>query len=72
MVENGITEIDFEKKILNLLRKNLLSVSQLSKRLGVRRDVVAGYLEALKNQGKLEFHKVGRSNIYTIPRRPKK
>jgi hypothetical protein len=26
----------------------------------------------LKNQGKLEFHKVGKSNIYTIPRRLKK
>ena len=72
MVENGITGNDFEKRILNLLSKELLSVSQLSKKLGVRRDVMAGYLEALKNQGKLEFHKVGRSNIYTIPKRLKK
>ena len=71
MVENGITSNDFEKKILNLLSKDLLSVSQIAKKLGIRRDVAAGYLEALKNQGKLEFHKVGRSNIYTIPRRIK-
>jgi predicted transcriptional regulator len=72
LVENGITSNDFEKKILDLLSKDLLSVSQIAKKLGVRRDVVAGYLEALKNQGKLEFHKVGRSNIYTVPGRLKK
>ena len=72
MVENGITENDLEKKILNLLSKELLSVSQISKKLGLRRDVATGYLEALKNQGKLEFHKVGRSNVYTVPGRLKK
>ncbi|NIO44784.1 MAG: ArsR family transcriptional regulator [Candidatus Aenigmarchaeota archaeon] len=72
MVENGITSDDLEKKILELLSKELLSVSQIAKKLGMRRDVAAGYLEALKNQGKLEFHRVGRSNIYTIPRRPKR
>lgn len=66
MTENCITSDDFEKKILELLSCKLLSVSQISKELGVRRDLVTGYLEALKNQGKLEFHKVGRSNVYTI------
>ena len=72
MPENGLTDNDFEKKILDILSKELLSVSQVAKKLGIRRDVAAGYLEALKNQGKLEFHKVGRSNIYTIPGRLKK
>ena len=67
----GLTDNDFEKKILDLLSKELLSVSQVAKKLGIRRDVATGYLEALKNQGKLEFHKVGRSNIYTIPKRSK-
>jgi predicted transcriptional regulator len=66
MEEKCITSDDFEGKILNLLSCKLLSVSQISKELGVRRDVIAGYLEALKNQGKLEFHKVGRSNVYTV------
>lgn len=66
MEEKCITSDDFEKRILELLSCNLLSVSQISKELGVRRDVIAGYLEALKNQGKLEFHKVGRSNVYTV------
>jgi len=72
LAENGLTSNDFEKKILDLLNKELLSVSQIAKKLGIRRDVAAGYLEALKNQGKLEFHRVGRSNIYTVPGRLKK
>ncbi|MFH0929011.1 MAG: hypothetical protein V1818_01490 [Candidatus Aenigmatarchaeota archaeon] len=72
MTENGLTGNDFEKKVLDLLSQELLSVSQIAKKLGIRRDVAAGYLEALKNQGKLELHKVGRSNIYMVPRRPKK
>ena len=72
MVENGLTDTSFERKILDLLSKELLSVSQIAKKLGIRRDVAAGYLEALKNQGKLEFYKVGRSNIYTIAGRLKK
>jgi predicted transcriptional regulator len=68
MVENSITTDDFEKKIIELLSSKLLSVSQIAKELGVRRDIVTGYLEALKNQGKLEFHKVGKSNVYTVSR----
>jgi len=57
-------ENDLEKRILNLLSKKLMSISQISKELGMRRDVTAGYLQALKNQGKLNFFKVGRSHIY--------
>ena len=57
MARKELTSNDFEKKILGILSKRLLSVSQVAKELGIRRDVAAGYLEALKNQGKLEFHK---------------
>ena len=71
MVEGSITSNDFEKKILDLLNTKLLSVSQIAKELGVRRDIITGYLEALKNQGKLEFHKIGKSNVYTISRSKK-
>ena len=67
----SITSSDFEKRILDLIRYKLLSVSQIAKQLGVRRDIVTGYLEALKNQGKLEFHKVGKSNVYTLVRMKK-
>jgi len=62
----SITTNDLEKKILDLLSTRLLSVSQIAKELGIRRDVATGYLEALKNQGKLEFHKVGKANVYTV------
>ena len=71
MIEKPITTDDFEKKILDLLSTKLLSVSQIAKELGVRRDIITGYLEALKNQGKLEFHKVGKSNVYTLARSKK-
>jgi predicted transcriptional regulator len=70
-LSEGLTDNNFEKKILDLINKELLSVSQIAKKLGMRRDVVTGYCEALKNQGKLEFHKVGKSNVYTIPKRLK-
>jgi predicted ArsR family transcriptional regulator len=66
------TENTTEKKILELLSKKLLSVSQIAKELGMRRDMAAGYLEALRNQGKLEFYKVGKSNVYIVAGRLKK
>lgn len=69
---NPTFENDFEKKIFELLSKNLMSTSQVAKRLGMRRDVAAGYLQALKNQGKLEFHKVGGSHVYIVPERLRK
>jgi len=64
-------ENDLEKRILDLLSKKLMSISQISKELGMRRDVTAGYLQALKNQGKLNFFKVGRSHIYITSERQK-
>lgn len=59
----------FEKRILDLLSRKLMSTSQVARELGMRRDIIAGYLEALKDQGKLDFFKVGRSHVYTVPRR---
>ena len=64
----ALTSKDVEERILNILSTNLLSTSQLAKELGLRRDLLAGYLEALKNQGKLQFHKIGKSNVYTVIR----
>lgn len=60
---NGMN--NFEKRILDLLGKKLMSTSEVARELGMRRDITAGYLEALKNQGKLNFFKVGRSHVYT-------
>ncbi len=58
-----------EKKILLLLENNLMSTSELAKQLNMRRDLVSGYLEALKDQGKVEMIKIGRSNVYTPKKR---
>ncbi len=64
-----VQENHFERRILDLLGRKLLSTSQVARELGMRRDVTAGYLEALKNQGKLDFFKVGRSHVYTTSER---
>ena len=53
-----------EKKILNLLSKQIMSTSQVAKKINMRREVAAGYLEALMHQGKLEKTIVGKSNVY--------
>jgi predicted transcriptional regulator len=64
-----ITNNNFEKRILDLLGRKIMSTSQVARELGMRRDITAGYLEALKNQGKLDFSKVGRSHVYTTSER---
>lgn len=53
-----------EKRILTLLSKEIMSTSQVAKKLNMRREVTVGYLEALRHQGKLEKTKVGKSIIY--------
>ena len=67
-----LTNKDLEDKILRILSSRLVSTSQLAKEVGLKRYILTGYLEAMKNQGKLEFHRVGKSNIYTVARGWKK
>jgi len=62
--EGAPTEKGIEEKILKILSERIVSTSQLAKELGIKRYILTGYLEALKNQGKLEFYKVGKSNVY--------
>jgi predicted transcriptional regulator len=57
-----------EQKILGLLSEDIMSVSEIARKIGMRRDIIAGYLKALKDQGKLKFFKVGRAYVYTINR----
>lgn len=64
--KSAISSNDLEKRIINMLSKELMSTSELARKLGMRRDIIAGYLEALKNQGKLKFSKVGKSYVYTV------
>jgi DNA invertase Pin-like site-specific DNA recombinase len=65
------TERNIEGKILKILSERIVSTSQLAKELGIKRYILTGYLEALKNQGKLEFYRVGKSNVY-VPKGWKK
>ena len=57
---------DLEKRIISYLGKGLMSVSQLAKKLGVRRDFLTGYLECLRHQGKLERLEVGKAYVYRV------
>lgn len=72
MDERQLTGKDIEDKILHILSSRILSTTQLAKHLGLKRYILAGYLEAMKNQGKLEFHKVGKSNVYIVTKGWKK
>lgn len=63
-----LTSRDIEDKILRILTSHIMSTSQLAKEVGLKRYILTGYLEAMKNQGKLEFHRVGKSNVYTVNR----
>ena len=60
------TPDNLESKILSMLDKKLMSVSQIAREMKISRGVATGYLEALRNQGKLEMFKVGRSNVYIV------
>ena len=59
-----------EEKILKILSKELLSTSQVAKRLNMRREFASGFLEALMQQGKLQKTVVSRSIVYTTIGKP--
>ena len=62
------TPDNLENRIIALLEKKLLSVSQIAKELKINRVVAGGYMEALRNQGKLELYKVCWSTVSIIAR----
>lgn len=64
--EKGLIDKSIEEKITQILSKKIVSTSKLAKELGIKRYILVGYLEAMKNQGKLEFHKVGKANVYIV------
>lgn len=53
-----------EETLFRILKEKPMSVSELARRLSVRREYLAGYLEALRDSGKLERILVGRSYVY--------
>lgn len=55
-----------EHKILEVLKERPISVSELARKLRLRRDFLAGYLESMRERGKLRVVQVGRANVYQI------
>ncbi|RLG15759.1 MAG: hypothetical protein DRN71_00425 [Candidatus Nanohalarchaeota archaeon] len=53
-----------EEQLFNMLKEKPMSVSELARRLDVRREYLGGYLEALRDSGRLERIMVGRSYVY--------
>jgi len=51
--DKGLIDKSIEEKITQILSKRILSTSKLAKELGIKRYILVGYLEAMKNQGKL-------------------
>ena len=57
-----------ENRILATLKQKPMSLSELSRKMKMRRDFLTGYLEAMRHEGKVTVVKVGKSKVY----RPKK
>ena len=55
---------DFNRKVISTLKGSPMSLSELSRKLKLRRDFVSGYLEALRNAGEVEVTTIGRSKVY--------
>mgnify|MGYP000338941877 FL=1 len=57
------------EKILELLKRNPgQSIKEIAKQLKVNRSFVAGYLQALEDQGYVKSKKIGPARIYFLNR----
>ena len=59
---------DLKRRINSTIKKKPMSLSELSRKLKLRRDFVSGYLESMRHEGEVRVIRVGRSKVY----RPKK
>lgn len=57
---------NLETNALKLLKSKPMSVSELSKKLNVRRDFLTGYLESMRDRGIVELVNVGRAHVYIV------
>lgn len=55
---------DVKRRILSTLNEKPMSLSELSRKLKLRRDFVSGYLEAMRHEGEVKVINVGRSKVY--------
>ncbi len=56
--------MEIHERIMEELSRKPMSVSELAKRLKLRREFLTGYLEAMRQQGLLERVVVGRAHVY--------
>lgn len=57
-------EGSLEARIIKKLAEGPCSVSTLAKSLKLRRDFLTGYLEAMRDTGKLQAINVGKARVY--------
>jgi len=55
-------------RILTTLRQRPMSLSELSRKMKMRRDFLTGYLEAMRHEGEVKVVRVGRSKVYSPKR----
>ena len=61
-------QTDIKRRIISTIKNKPMSLSELSRKLKLRRDFVSGYLESMRHEGEVSVIRVGRSKVY----RPKK
>jgi len=55
-----------ELEILKIIKERPISVSELARKLNMRRDFLAGYLESMRDRGILRRVTVGRAHVYQL------
>ena len=57
---------DFKRKVISTLKGSPMSLSELSRKLKLRRDFVSGYLEAMRHEDEVRVATIGRSKVYRL------
>lgn len=55
-----------ESEVLKHIKQRPISVSELARKLDLRRDFLAGYLESMRERGILRMVTVGKANVYMV------
>ena len=63
---------DIRRRILATLKEKPMSLSELSRKLKLRRDFASGYLEAMRHGGDVSVVRIGRSKVYRPKARKKR
>ncbi len=53
-----------ETEVLKIIKERPISVSELARKLNMRRDFLAGYMESMRERGMITLIKVGKAHVY--------